>query len=131
MHCQVWYKLRIWKIEYTSVHLVKITYQNISYLMKTLKSWHFRISFHMVKEGIFQNKNTKLPTGGSRLSRTVVQPDSRLARIFVAKFLCIIKTYYNNWISRIMLKLDRFSCSQKIWLKQDPPVFESTSNSVC
>ena len=21
-----------------------------------------------------------------------------------------------------MLKLDRFSCSQKIWLKQDPPV---------
>ena len=22
-----------------------------------------------------------------------------------------------------MLKLDRFSCSQKIWLKQDPPVY--------
>ena len=30
-------------------------------------------------------------TGGSRLSRTAVKPDSRLARIFVAKFLCIIK----------------------------------------
>ena len=30
-------------------------------------------------------------TGGSCLSRTVVKPDSRLARIFVAKFLCIIK----------------------------------------
>ena len=30
-------------------------------------------------------------TGGSRLSRTVVKPDSRLARIFVAKFLCIIE----------------------------------------
>ena len=32
-----------------------------------------------------------LDTGGSRLSRTAVKPDSRLARIFVAKFLCIIK----------------------------------------
>ena len=30
-------------------------------------------------------------TGGSRLSRTAVKPDSRLARIFVAKFLCIIE----------------------------------------
>ena len=30
-------------------------------------------------------------TGGSHLSHTVVKPDSRLARIFVAKFLCIIK----------------------------------------
>ena len=30
-------------------------------------------------------------TGGSRLSRTAVKPDSRLARIFVAKFFCIIK----------------------------------------
>ena len=34
---------------------------------------------------------TKYDTGGSRLSRTAVKPDSRLARIFVAKFLCIIK----------------------------------------
>ena len=32
-----------------------------------------------------------LDTGGSRLSHTAVKPDSRLARIFVAKFLCIIK----------------------------------------
>ena len=32
-----------------------------------------------------------LYTGGSRLSCTAVKPDSRLARIFVAKFLCIIK----------------------------------------
>ena len=30
-------------------------------------------------------------TGGSHLSRTAVKPDSRLARIFVAQFLCIIK----------------------------------------
>ena len=30
-------------------------------------------------------------TGGSCLSRTAVKPDSRLAQIFVAKFLCIIK----------------------------------------
>ena len=30
-------------------------------------------------------------TGGSHLSRTAVKPDSRFARIFVAKFLCIIK----------------------------------------
>ena len=44
------------KFTYTSVYLVKITYQNISYLMKTLKSWHFLISFHMVKEGIIQNE---------------------------------------------------------------------------
>ena len=29
-------------------------------------------------------------TGGSHLSCTVVKPDSRLARIFVAKFLCTI-----------------------------------------
>ena len=28
----------------------------------------------------------------------------------------------NNWISQIMLKPDRFSCSQKIWLKWDPLV---------
>ena len=28
----------------------------------------------------------------------------------------------NNSISEIMLKPDRFSCSQKIWLKRDPPV---------
>ena len=34
---------------------------------------------------------TKENTGGSRLSRTAVKPHSRLARIFVAKFLCIIK----------------------------------------
>ena len=33
----------------------------------------------------------KINTGGSRLSRTAVKPDSHLARIFVAKFLCIIK----------------------------------------
>ena len=31
--------------------------------------------------------------------------------------------YYNNWISQIMLKPDRFSCSQKICLKRDPPVY--------
>ena len=30
-------------------------------------------------------------TGGSHLSHTVVKPDSRLAQIIVAKFLCIIK----------------------------------------
>ena len=30
-------------------------------------------------------------TGGSHLSHTVVKPDSRLAQIFIAKFLCIIK----------------------------------------
>ena len=30
-------------------------------------------------------------TGGSRLSHTAVEPDSHLAWIFVAKFLCIIK----------------------------------------
>ena len=30
-------------------------------------------------------------TGGSRLSPTAVKLDSHLARIFVAKFLCIIK----------------------------------------
>ena len=30
-------------------------------------------------------------TGGSCLSHTAVKLDSRLARIFVAKFLCIIK----------------------------------------
>ena len=34
----------------------KIIYRNISYLKKTLKSWHFLISFHMVKEGIIQNE---------------------------------------------------------------------------
>ena len=29
---------------------------NISYLMKTLRSWHFLISFHMMKEDIIQNE---------------------------------------------------------------------------
>ena len=33
----------------------------------------------------------ELATGESRLSRTAVKPDSHLAQIFVAKFLCIIK----------------------------------------
>ena len=32
-----------------------------------------------------------LSTGGSHLSRTAVKPDSHLAWIFSAKFLCIIK----------------------------------------
>ena len=32
-----------------------------------------------------------LITGGSRLSRTAVKLDSRIAQIFVAKFFCIIK----------------------------------------
>ena len=36
--------------------------------------------------------------------------------------LKLYSDYYNNWISRIMLKSDRFSCSQKIRLKRDPPV---------
>ena len=35
--------------------------------------------------------NTFPSTGGSHLSRTAVKPDSLLARIFAAKFLCIIK----------------------------------------
>ena len=35
-------------------------------------------------------------TGGSRLSRTAVKPDSRFAWIFVAKFLCIIKLIIIN-----------------------------------
>ena len=30
-----------------------------------------------------------------------------------------------------MLKLDRFSCSQKIWLKQDPPVLALHSCNYC
>ena len=30
-------------------------------------------------------------TGGSHLSHTAVKPDSHLAQIFFAKFLCIIK----------------------------------------
>ena len=34
---------------------------------------------------------TQVHTGGSRLSCTAVKPDSHLARIFVAKFLCIIE----------------------------------------
>ena len=35
--------------------------------------------------------NPNYDTGGSHLSRTAVKLDSHLARIFVAKFLCIIK----------------------------------------
>ena len=54
-------------------------------------------------------------TGGSCLSHTVVSPD------FCCQISLYNLTYYNNWISQIMLKPDRFSCSQKIWLKQDPP----------
>ena len=45
-------------------------------------------------------------TGGSHLGHTVVKPDSCLSQIFC----------------QITDKLDRFSCSQKIQLKQDPPV---------
>ena len=46
------------------------------------------------KKGFIPNGDTvndNAGTGGSRLSRTAVKPDSRFARIFVAKFLCIIK----------------------------------------
>ena len=41
---------------------------------------------------LYQLETVLVPiTGGSHLSRTVVKLDSRLARIFVDKFLCIIK----------------------------------------
>ena len=39
----------------------------------------------------FMIQLTVVITGGSRLSRTAVKPDSHLSRIFVDKFLCIIK----------------------------------------
>ena len=45
---------------------------------------------HIFQQDKHSNEK-KTFTGGSRLSHTVVKPDSRLARIFVAKFLCIIK----------------------------------------
>ena len=61
-------------------------------------------------------------TGGSCLSCTAVKLDSHLAQIFFCQISFYNEAYYNNWISWIMLKPDRFSCSQKIWLKWDPPV---------
>ena len=42
-------------------------------------------------ENYFNTVSYNLYTGGSRLNRTAVKPDSRLARIFFAKFFCIIK----------------------------------------
>ena len=42
----------------------------------------------------FKNTHTsssKVSAGGSCLSHTAVKPDSHLARIFVTRFLCIIK----------------------------------------
>ena len=58
---------------------------------------------------------------GSHLSHTAVKLDSCLAQIFCQHFI-IILYYYKNWISQIILKPDRFSISQNIWLKWDPPV---------
>ena len=47
---------------------------------------------HINHMGIEKNYWCVSPyTGGSRLSHTAVKPDSCLARIFVAKFFCIIK----------------------------------------
>ena len=43
-----------------------------------------------VLEGELKIKQ-RADAGGSHLSHTAVKPDSRLAQIFVAKFLCIIK----------------------------------------
>ena len=40
---------------------------------------------------IEENSPFQEGTGGSHLSRTAVKLDSRLAWIFVAKFLCVIK----------------------------------------
>ena len=64
-------------------------------------------------------------TGGSCLSHTAVKLDSRLAHIFGQNKFHKFTRYglsNKNWIIWITLKPDRFSCSQKIWLKQDPPV---------
>ena len=41
--------------------------------------------------GDTSNRKHETGTGGSRLSCTAFKPDSHLAQIFVAKFLCIIK----------------------------------------
>ena len=68
-------------------------------------------------------------TGGSNLSCTEVKPDSHLAQIFCKSEFHKFTGYdlsNNNWISQVMLRLDRFLCSQKIWLKWDPPVIAAT-----
>ena len=62
-----------------------------------------------------------LDTGGPHLSHTAVKPVSCLAWIFC-------QNHTGPWecklvlISQITDKPDRFSCSQKIQLKRDPPV---------
>ena len=50
------------------------------------EGWQFHIT-----SDISWSKMAMSYTGGSRLSHTAVKPDSHLARIFVAKFFCIIK----------------------------------------
>ena len=60
-----------------------------------IKSLSGILSKHLTSLGQMWTKYLSLATfaytGGSHLSRTVVKPDSCLAQIFVAKFLCIIK----------------------------------------
>ena len=41
---------------------------------------------------------------------------------FLPRQLFYINQWKYDWISQISLQPDRFSCSQKIWLKWDPPV---------
>ena len=60
-------------------------------------------------------------TGGPWLSCTAVKLDSSLTQIFCQKFF-VYFVYFIVLISQITHKSDRFSCSQKIWLKQNPPV---------
>ena len=58
---------------------------------KTFFSNNHVMDIFMFVSTIISLTSTTLTTGGSHLSRTAVKPNSCLARIFVAKFLCIIK----------------------------------------
>ena len=62
-------------------------------------------------------------TGGSHLSCTAVKQDSCLAQIFLYQIVFFPLTCIIVLISRNTDQLDRFPCSQKIWLMQGPPVF--------
>ena len=74
-----------------------ISYSIPIYLQKHQEhQFHYILCIYKVNGGWHdckdpENSGACNNTGGSHLSHTAVKPDSHLARIFVAKFLCIIK----------------------------------------
>ena len=99
------------------MHLVKITYLNICYLMKTLRSWHFLISFHMVKEDIIQNKVQSYlyeNISNSICLNVEIHFAQNMEYLFCAQYISDIKQIQGDTYLAICLSCRRTVDGQKI-----------------